>query len=794
MRNDLVFAVRTLIRQRTLTLSAVLTLALGIGATIALFSAVDAALLRPLPFPHPEDLYTLRTAITTGRPTSGLVAPVELTPLNGTNGPIVSAVGSQTNETVLDDPTHPLQIKITGVTEGFFEMFGLPMIIGRGFVPAEHQQGAPVVVVLSSHLWRTAFGSNPAIAGTTVRFSRGPMTVVGVAPPEFDTIGDADAWMTVRVNPLSHVFDGYMRVRPGVPAERVRQELSAIAARLAREYPVFNTDRVYVARPLVDSIVGDLKPTLIVAFSAAALLLMLACVNVIHLLLARAAVRTREIAVRAALGAGRLRIIRQLVIESLVLVGLGAALGVLVARIGVRLLLAVGGSNLPRLGQAPFSLRVFLFALGVTAIAGLLVGLAPALRLLSVDLKSLMSDGGRTATGSARAHRTLSGMIVAEITLALALVTGAGWLVRDFRDLESTVPGFSADRRLVFNILVPRNRYRQGERVAVWTDTVLDGIRQIPGVVAAGSASSLPLGAERDQTVNVGIAGRPQEKYPPAARWRSVTPGWFEAMGIRIEAGRSFTRDDRLGSPPVIIVNRAFAERYLKGSDPTTMRLVISNAVNQPWIEVPIVGVADDVKYVSFSQPAEPTLYTAQDPMWRQTIVVTTSLDNPAQLVPAIESEVHELDSSVPVDADLLPRIVASSLSRRRLGMLVMTWFGAAALALAAIGIYGVVAYAVSQRLGEMCIRKALGATRRDIFWLVMNRGRAPAALGIVAGVVAAMSLGRMLRSQLVAARATDAWVLGAAVAIVAGIAAVAMLIPALRASSVDPGRVLRLE
>src|SRR2546427_5776341 len=579
MYRDLVFAGRMLLRRPVFTLAAVATLGLGIGATTAIFSTVNAALLRPLPFPRSEDLSTLRPAMTTGRVTSGLVAPVELQPLNRASGAILHATGSvASSDTILDDPTHPLQINITGATPDFFETFGLPMVVGRGFVRDEYVEGAPTVIVLSSHLWRSAFGGNPHIVGRPIRLSPGLLTVVGVAAPELDAVSGADAWWNYVSGPksLGHIFDGYMRIRPGASPHAVQDELTTVADQLGREFPVFNANREYVARPLIDSIVGDLKPTLIMALGATVLLLVLACVNVTNLLLARGAVRARRGAIRAALGAGHGRIIRQLLTESLLLSIIGATAGWMLAAVGVRVLLAAGGSRLPRLDRVPFDWHVLLFSIVVTMMTGVLVGFMPALRLLATDIKTLMNDGGRTASGGRRTHRALGTMIVAEIALALVIVAGAGWLVRNFQNLQSSRPGFSSERRLVFDMLLPVARYSQAARIDAWTRELVDRVSAIRGVQAVGSGSSLPLRVERDSTANVTIAGEPEQAYPPAARWPSVTPGWFEAMGGQLEAGRSFTRDDRPESAPVVIVNESFVQRYLKGTDPLRRRLVMS--------------------------------------------------------------------------------------------------------------------------------------------------------------------------------------------------------------------------
>src|SRR5436190_995078 len=498
---DTRFAFRALRKSPAFSCAAIATIALGVGATTAIFSAIHAALLRPLPFPQSEDLFTLQTRITTGRPTSGLVAPVELNGLTDANGPIVRAAGSvMTYDTVLDDTSHAVQISLAGVTEGFFELFNAPMILGRSFAPEEfirHEQtAAPRVIVLSNHLWRAAFGGNPDIVGRSVQFSGRASPIVGVASPAYDAITTADAWFDLaldRRSNLSHSYDGYMRVRHGSSPAGVNNELASVATRLAQEFPVFNTDRVFVAKPLIDAIVGDLKPTLIIAFAATALLLVIACVNVMNLLLARGTARTREIAVRAALGASRAALVRYVLLEGLILSGVGGLLGVILARGGVRVLLVLAQSRLPRLDTVPLDPYVTAFAIAMTLLTGIGVGLLPAVRLQRADVSTLLSDGGRSATGGRVAHRTLAVMIAAEIALAVTLVSGAGWLVQNYRNLQRAHSGFLSEHRLVMDVLLPAGRYRQDHQIAARHQALRDRIPHLTGVDTVGAATSIPL-------------------------------------------------------------------------------------------------------------------------------------------------------------------------------------------------------------------------------------------------------------------------------------------------------------
>ncbi len=436
---DLVFTLRTWRRTPTFPLAAIGTLAIGIGATTAIFSTVNAALLSPLPYPNPNDLYSLRTTLTDGRVTTGNVSPVEIVRLNDPNLSIVQAAGLQGQDvTLLRDDGTPVKTRAYGVSEGFFEVFGLPMTLG-GFSKAAPAENTPPTVVVSHRIWQDLYGGDPAVIGKPLRFAEIATTVAGVAPREFDTPHGADFWFQLNWNPegVNHSFEGFMRVKPGTTIERARSEMAGVMAGVARDYPESATSRVYVVRPLIESIVGELGPILVIVLWATGVLLALACVNVTNLLLARGAARAREMAVRVSLGAGRARIVRQLLTESIMLAAAGAVVGVFAAYAFVRLLLALGASQLPRLDTLSFDGRVLLFALGVLVVSGLLVGFAPALRLAASDLRTLMNESGRSSSGGRGTARWLSVLTIAEVALAVMLVAGAGWLVRSFDNLRT---------------------------------------------------------------------------------------------------------------------------------------------------------------------------------------------------------------------------------------------------------------------------------------------------------------------------------------------------------------------
>jgi putative ABC transport system permease protein len=798
---DLRFGLRTLRKTPAFTLAAIATLALGIGATTAIFSTVNAALLRPLPYPRGNDIHSLRTRFTDGNLTSGLLAGVELTRLNDPNLSVLRAAGTQRIDAVLlRNDGVPVPAAIYGVTEGFFDVFGLPMTLGRTFTHDEHVGPGPPVVIMSHRVWRQLFGADPNIVGARVRLAETAMTVVGVAGRDFDVPQGADFWANGRINPQStaHVFDAYMRTRAGTSPERLRNELATVMAGLARDYPGPETNRDFVVTSLVGAIVGDLGPTLVVVLAATALLLILACVNVANLLLARSAVRAREVAVRAALGATRGRIVRQLLTESALLALAGTIAGLFLAYGGIRVLLVIGAAKLPRLAAVPFDANVLLFALAALAATALLLGLAPAVRLATTDIKTLMNESGRSSTGGRTPHRVMAAMIVAEIAVAIILVAGAGWLIRSFTNLRTSDPGFASSGRVIVDLVLPFQRYRDPAQTAAWSRDLYGKLRGLGGIVGVGATSSVPLRADRDATPLVqihGEAGNPLQ-IPVVSRMRIVSAGFFDAMGIRVLSGRGFTDDDRRETAPVAVVNQTFVRRFLKGQDPARTLISYGFPTVDPKTRRPVVGVVGDVRYASLSLEPEPALYLVetQVPLLRRAVVVATSRGDAAQLVPAIRDVVRNADPLLAAEFQSMPDLVASALSRQQLGTTLMMLFGAIALALAAVGIYGVIAYASAQRSGEVATRMALGATPTNIFWMMIGQGRTLAAAGVILGVAGAYATGRLASSWLYQVRAADPVILTLAVGLVLAVTVCATLIPARRAARIVPARALRSE
>lgn len=802
LRQDLRYAVRSLSRTPAFTLAAVSTLALGIAAITAIFSVANAALLRPLPYSHSEDLRMVHTKFTDGRMTSGLVGPLELSRLKDPTLAIMNAaLSARVDLTLLKNDGTPLAIAGSGVDDSFFPLFGVPLIVGAGFTPEHFHKNGPTGAVISWRLWHSAFASDPDVVGKTLTLTTGNMRIVGVAPPDMDVPRRTDVWFNMQLDPQStdHSFDAYLRVRPRTSSDVLSSQLAAVALGLGRDYPGPEGNRAFVIEPFVNAMVGDLRPMLIIVFSATALLFILACVNVANLLLARASRRSREVAIRAAVGASRARIATQLLTESVVLATTGMLGGVVVAYATVRVLLRYGASQLPRLDAVPFDTPVLLFAIAMLVVCALGVGLAPVLQLARPDIEEWLRERGRNVGGARSTHRALRIMIIAEVAVAVTIVAGTGLLVRSFLNLQHNDPGFVSRGRLTFDVLLPFQQYRDPGVRRGRTQALFTSLRRIRGVTAVAGSSDFPL-----RTVNGGSRPLIQlDDWTEAhehivASMRVVTPAFFDAMGIRLQRGRAFTDDDRATTQPVAIVNESFVRKYVGDRDPLTAQVSFGFPRVNPATKRAIIGVIKDVKYGSLWSSADPAFYLVEDQagiaMFRLNVVVATNLSDPRAVIPAVRAQVNAMDPQLALTVEPVTDVVAATLTRQKLGTTLMLLFGAMALMLAAIGIYGMIAYASAERRGEVATRMALGATRANIFWLLARQGFIVAATGAAIGVGIAYAVGRLASSWLYEVRPSDPWILGPALAVVVGVTVVATLIPVGRAARVDPALSLRLE
>lgn len=801
MFREIVVILRALLKQPAFTCATIGTLALGIAAPTALFSTVHAALLRPLPYPSQENIYSVRTRITDGRYTSGLVAAAELSGLREADA-VLHATGAYPLDATLLSDGGPIRATGYAVWRGFFDLFGVPMTLGRGFIPEEHAGPGPNYVILSHRIWRTAYGADPAIVGKSVRVPGHTALVVGVAGPSFDVPSGADFWLNLRIPPhdIGHTLLGYVRLRPGATPKSLQTRMDQVMQALAVKHPDQNKNRVFVMTPMLDAIVGDLAPILLIVFAATVLLLALACVNVTNLMIARAAVRAREMAIRTALGASVWRIVRYSFVESLLLAVIGGGVGLLGAYAGVRLLAWMGASQLARLENVTLDPPVLVFAICAVIGTGLFVGVAPAMRSASADAATTMNEGGRSATGSWRTRRLLGALVAIEVALGLALLASTGRMVRSYSNLRNTDPGFTQENRLIADILLPPS-YNDPRRHAVWYGRVADEIRAA-GASRVAAASSLPLRTEWDTTTFVDFVNDPatDPHKRPNGRLRIVSADFFSMLGIRLVKGRFFTARDGYDAPGAAIVNEAFVRTFLSGRDPIGERVTIPGfrgrmVDGRPHFEpATIVGVVSDVRYAALHAPAEQTVYLAdpQRPMTRKSLVISTLDGAPERLTAQVRAVLHTADPEVSVEFDTTREVLGASLRRQRLGMVLMVLFGVTALLLMSVGVLGVTGYLLAERRGELAVRAALGASRAQLLREVFGRGARLVAVGLGAGVVLAWWSGGVMAAYVYEVRPADLLVIGSSCAAVLAAAFLAMLLPARRATAIDPSRVLR--
>jgi len=824
VRSDLLFAFRAIRRQPGFAFMVVLTLSLGIGGSVAIFTVVNAVLLRDLPYPEASQIYLMRTVTSDGAPT-GNITPRDVAPfVQNEQHPLVQAASMAWSQQVniIGADGKPYSTTRYGVTDQFFEVFGSRMALGRAFERGQN----PGPLVISYATWRDLFGRDPDIIGKSVNAEGFPRPVVGVTPEDFEFPEKPGFFYLMRLGPSYEnvrAYRAFIRLREGRTHRQFQGELNARAKELQAD-PITKLPLVYVARPLLDYVVGDLGQTVTILFGATAILLLIACINVVNLLLSRVTIRAREMAVREALGANRWRVIRQLLTESVVLALIGGTIGLAVGAAGIRVLLRIAPPDLPRLDSIPLDARVVLFAIVVTMLTGILVGLVPAVRLARHSLRSLMNEEGR-GVASGRAERRLFGaLVVAEVALAVVLMIGAGLLMRSYANLTAVNPGFNPDRLLTFLMYVPG-------RVDVSMVTTADGRREqratylpmatffreleariaaVSGVQAVATTSSLPLSrTQYDGNVPFHIQGRPvgnAEDTALLATSRSVSPAFFDTMRIRLIAGRGFVPDDRPDSPGVAVVNETFVRRFFPGESPLGQRL---RYAENRWRlgdvgfqlshllvnDLEIVGVVDDVKYLALAEPAEPSIYLSSE-QWihrRRGLVVRAAIDSPASLIAAVRREIASMDRELTAEVGWYPDTLRLSLARERLGTTLLVIFGIMAAALAAVGVYGVMSYSVTQRAGEIAVRSAMGASTQQLMRLFLGQGALLAAAGVVLGMMMAVALRRIVASQLYGIAALDARVFVVAPLVLLGVAALAFFIPTRRVTKIDPADLLRI-
>ena len=797
---DLRFAVRNLAKHPTFSTVAVITIALGIGANTAIFSVVNGVLLRDLPHEQPEQLVRIWSANMERGVPRGFMSPPDIADYQSQNQTLTDIAAYSEAELALIDQDGSA-VKVTGTWAGdnLFAVLGSKALLGRAMMPEDGLPDAPKVMILGHAFWQNRFGGDPGVLGRSLVVEENSYTVVGVMPPGFDFPGSSSFWLNRYLMSYPGRYARWMdvvgRMSPGVDIEAARADMAAIALRLEAQYPQYNRAYGTAVLPLHEAVVGDTRTPLFILLGATGLLLLIACVNVTNLMLARMADRGREIAVRSAMGAGRVRLSRQMLTESLVLAGVGAAVGLLLAAVGIDVLISLGPEDLPRLDEVRFDRTVFLFTLGSTLITGMLFGLAPVLRLAGTDIQKALQEGSKSATSGWGRERLRGLLVVTEIALAVMLVVGAGLLARSFSRLLTADPGFDASGILTLQVDLPTGSYREFPKVADYYATLTQRIGDIGGVETVAATAALPFAREIPFLGNFAVQDRvaPEEGEEPTAHYRQVTPGYFEAMGIEITAGREFHLQDDRESRGVAVVSETLARQYFPDEDPigkTLEGLPPHLALGGFLVGTfEIVGIAEDVKYFSLAEDAQPSLYfpVAQAPFRRMSFTIRTAGD-PLALVASIRREIVSLDPTVPVSRiETMESLLSASVARERFSMLLLTLFAGVALVLATVGIYGVTSYSISQRTAEMGIRMAVGANPDDVLRLVMAHGAKLALGGVVMGLVGAAALSRIMASQLYGVGAIDPSTFAVVAGLLGLVAMVATYIPALRAARIDP-------
>ena len=820
LAQDLRHSLRVLRQRPSFTVAAVSALALGIGANTAIFSVLNGLLLEPLPFKTASRLVCVFRGFRGG--SFGPTASIPKFVVWKDHNQVFSAItaydfsGPGLNLGGIDTPE---QIKGIHASAGFFEVFGVNPILGRTFTEAEDQPGRPLLAVISYGLWRRHWGGEPQIVGRPIMLNGEPYQVIGVLPQNFQPDPPADVWIPLQADPASTNQGNYLRVaavlKPGVTLETAKAQLKIVGEQFRRLYPkVMDPEETVTALPMKEWVVGDARRALWILTGAVGFVLLIACADVANLLLARSTARMKEIAVRTALGAGRLRIIGQLLTESVLMAVIAGALGLFLGVWGLRTLLAVSPVDLPRVAEltsgswlAALDWRMLVFTAGVSLVTGLLFGLVPALHIARSDLSSILKESGSRTIAGGRQHAR-SALVVCEISLALVLLTGATLLIRTFVSLRTVDGGFDAHNVLTLQTSLNGAKYASTSKVEILARRVIERLESLPGVESATAAIAIPL--ELGPDIPFSIEGRPPSDggpYNGDVQWRSAMPHYFDALKIPLLRGRFFTLQDTAKAPPVVIINEAMAKKYWPNQDPIRQRITIGKGIGPEFDEPPrqIVGVVGNVRETGLNNPPPEVYYVplgqVTDGFTRLANAVLPiswlirASGDPRTLVAAVKHEFLAVDHELPVARiRTMQQVIQDATARHSFNMLLLTIFAVIALALAAIGIYGVMSYSVEQRTHEIGIRAALGARLTDLVRLVLAQGMRLAGIGLMIGVAASFALTRLMSGLLYGVKPTDPATYVIVAALLAGVAFLATYIPAHRAARMDPMIALRHE
>ena len=798
---DLRYGARMLLKNPGFTLVAVLTLALGIGANTAIFSVINGVLFSALPYPQPEQLAMVWLDNRRQGIPDDITSYPNFVDWRDRNKTFQGMAGMTSSTFHLTGVGEPEEISAAVVSINFLQVIGVAPRLGRGFTAEEERPGSDRVVILSHALWQRRFGGDPGILNKTISLSGASNTVVGIMPPGFQFPENTDMWRPLapsdgmRAARFGFFLPVVGRLKPGVTRSQAQADLDVVANQIEQQFPDMAGYGVNVV-PVLEQTVGAIRRTLMILFVAVIFVLLIACANVANLLLARAAGRRREVALRAALGAGRWRIVRQLLTENMLLAALGGAFGVLLAWWGLRLLVDLSPANIPRLENIRLDGRVLWFTLGLSLLTGLIFGLAPALQITQLKLSETLKEGGRTGSGGRSARLIRGVLVVVEVALTLVLLVGAGLLIRSFWRLQQVDPGFKTDNMLTLRLSLPRSRYTDGAQAASFFDRLQERLAALPGVVAVSATTDIML-QRLATSSNFTIENRPRDPSELSLElpFDRVQPNYFQTMGIQLLQGRTFTAQDGPNSPRVGIVNEAFVKRYFPNEDPIGKRFAFGNGgPDAQWIA--IVGVVRDTKRQGVDQPIriESWMPLAQSPARSMDVVLRTTGD-PLALGNAAREAIWSIDRDLPIPRiQTMEQNLSTRVAQRRLNMLLLGLFSSVALVLSAVGIYGVMNYTITQRTNEIGIRVALGAQTRDVLRLVVGEGMILALAGVIIGFVMTFALTRLMASLLFGVSASDPLTFAAIAALLFGVALLACWIPARRATEVDPMDALRYE